>query len=260
MGDGGHDFTKAVKELTRRIQFNVKFGDFTYCGKNVQSDDFTIRVGQADACHAVDPPVVSASRRATPNEPLTPEEITEPRSMINSLNWLARQTRPDLSFVVSALAQSIRESRVKHLILAQKACARAQDNAEFELVFHANTDLDIEVSDIFVSFDASQGNMDSQFGEKTKSQAGYVVGLCNKAVLEGDDEKARIAAAEHYSGAVKRVCRSSLASEANAALEGIEAGFYFRSVLDEITGRGIRPKEKGGGRQLHAFTDSRSLE
>ena len=104
------------------------------------------------------------------------------------------------------------------MIMAQKACASAQDNAQFELVFHADTDLDINASDVFVCFDASQGNMDSQFGEKTKGQAGYVVGLCNEAVLEGDDEKARIAAAEHYSGAVKRVCRSSFASQANAPL------------------------------------------
>lgn len=68
---------------------------------------------------------------------------------------------------------------------------------------------------------------------------------------------------EAYSGSIKRVCRSTLAAEANAFLMGTEAGDYVRSLLLELKNPGlnIREVESELSRPLLvALTDAKSLE
>ena len=56
---------------------------------------------------------------------------------------------------------------------------------------------------------------------------------CGDHMVDGKG-KADITVLEYHSGAIKRVCRSSLAAETKAAFDGIEAAIYMRSVLAEI--------------------------
>ena len=215
---------------------NAKEIDFVYCGKRVrQREDGRLTVGQRDACLAIEPVEIDAARRKNTASPLNPKEITELCSCIGSLGWLARQTRPDLCYVVSCLAQSIGSPTVATLVLARQAVIRAKDHADFELVFYPGN-LDIDSCHVFAVTDASLANVDDRdLGPKirSRSQGAYVIGLCGDRTVDGKG-KADITVLEYHSGAIQRVCRSSFAAETNAALDGIEAAIYVRSVLDPL--------------------------
>ena len=94
----------------------------------------------------------------------------------------------------------------------------------------------------------------ARLAQLAERQAGYIVGVCNECCIFGDGP-GRIIPVEFSSSTIKRVCRSSLAAETNAALEGMEAAIYFRGVLDEMFGlssdESVRP--------ISFITDARSL-
>jgi hypothetical protein len=70
----------------------------TYCGKEVRVDyeQKTITVAQAEYVTALRPRRIAAGRLLEAPD-LTPEELTEYRSCVGSLQWLAGNTRPDLA-------------------------------------------------------------------------------------------------------------------------------------------------------------------
>ena len=252
----GAKYRASMDAISKVVDLNVKETDFVYCGKRVrQHEDGRVTVGQRDACLAIEHVEIDAARRKNPASPLNPEEITELRSCIGSLGWLARQTRPDLCYVVSCLAQSIGSPTVATLVLARQAVTRAKDHADFELVFYPGN-LDIDSCHVFAVTDASLANVDDRdLGPKTRSQGAYVIGLCGDHTVDGKG-KADIAILEYHSGAIKRVCRSSLAAETNAALDGIEAAIYVRSVLEEILSAGLHDAP---WHKVLLFTDAKSL-
>ncbi len=68
---------------------------------------------------------------------------------------------------------------------------------------------------------------------------------------------------EAYSGSIKRVCRSTLAAEANGFLTGVEAADFVRSLLLEMLNPGKKIHELESSYIKHkmiAFTDAKSLE
>ena len=75
---------------------------FRFCGKESQQDeDFVIRVTTEDNTERVQPITCDAkhglTRKATENE------VHQLRSVTQSLAWIARQTRPDLSYRISKI-------------------------------------------------------------------------------------------------------------------------------------------------------------
>lgn len=104
---------------------------------------------------------------------------------------------------------------------------------------------------------------DSSFANTTKmrSQCGYIVGLSLPSMVSGDPTPMFIL--ETYSGSIKRVCRSTLAAEANGFLSATEAADYVRTLLLEIKHPGVslldlyRVFYKS---MICALTDAKSLE
>ena len=182
----GEKYRASMDATSKVADLNVKEVDFVSCGKRVrQHEDGRVTVGQRDACLAIEPVEIDAARRKNTTSPLNPEEITELRSCIGSLSWLARQIRPDLCYVVSCLAQSIGSPTVATLVLARQAVTRAKDHADFELVFYPGN-LDIDSCRIFAVTDASLANVDDRdLGPKIRSRGAYVIGLCGEHTVDG---------------------------------------------------------------------------
>ena len=61
---------------------------------------------------------------------------------------------------------------------------------------------------------------------------------CLGTILDGASTPILIL--ETYSGTIKRVCRSTLAAEANGFLTGVESAEYVRELLLEIWGEAHR--------------------
>ena len=68
-----------------------------------------------------------------------------------------------------------------------------------------------------------------------KSQCGHIGGFCNPQVFNKEDN-GRVIICELTSSTIKRVCRSTLAAEANGLLEGCESAGYLRTLLSEMNG------------------------
>jgi hypothetical protein len=99
IGGGDHIFQQKCKVLKERFLFGKwKLGSGRYRGKDVvQHDDFSVTVGQKYFCKNVVPVSLTKERRKQVQEPITLEELSEARSVIGNLSYLARGTRLDVA-------------------------------------------------------------------------------------------------------------------------------------------------------------------
>ena len=224
-GEGDY-FENTITQLSERIQLSFKDHDFTFCGKKTEQDDqFSVHVSQKAAADALEFILVDRVRRKNLEAPLRDEEKQELRRAIGSLGWLARQSRPDLLASVSLLAQSLGTPVVGHLVQANRVIKACKETSERGLHFLADSvKYDPQVSSLFCCSDASFANGDDeQYGERTRSQLGFIVGI-----RSSND---RFHALEYVSSKIRRVCRSTMSAECNALLEGAESAEYVNQVL-----------------------------
>ena len=81
----------------------VEERNFRFCGKEiVQRDNFDIEVSCKHATETIGPVRYHSTDRKITDE-ASPAEIAQMRNVIGSLGWIARQCRPDLSYLVSKL-------------------------------------------------------------------------------------------------------------------------------------------------------------
>ncbi|CAJ1330014.1 unnamed protein product [Effrenium voratum] len=143
--------------------------------------------------------------------------------------------------------------RVRDVIELNKALKMLKDTADAKMCFCPNDQLTLSDTIVFVCADSSHAN--------AETKAGYVVGLAHKDLAT--DKEVPVLLLEAQSSTIKRVCRSTLAAEANAFLMGAEAADYVRSLLMEM----LHPDEKLINleseyvkRMLLVLTDAKSLE
>ena len=183
----------------------------------------------------MEPPALDKARRRDPSAKLDAGEVTEVRSCLGSIGWLARQTRPDLAFSCSIIAQAMGAPAVSHMMMAYKLAQQAVKYKHGQLIFRPSLELDLWTCKVAVFADSSHANVDCEkLGEKVKSQCGYVCALVSPDFTDG--KKHSLHVLEWHSGSIKRVVRSTLAAEANGLTEGAEAALWLRAVLGEIRG------------------------
>lgn len=184
----------------------------------------------------------------------TAPEVSEIRRVVGAVGWIARQSRPDLLVGVSLLAQNIGDPRVSHVVAANTLIRSALQNADFKLTYRHDRGIDYSCCRLLCSSDASFANATCN-GERIKSQCGYVV-----AVREKTGEGMHCL--EFATSLVKRVCRSTLAAEANSLVTAVEAADYIRSVILAMTRPGLPLAElmdRGDVIPCDVYTDARSL-
>ena len=205
----GKVYQDSISAMEKEIYLKVSHREFRFCGKNVkQHSDGTIELDQFDAIESVDYMPLTKDRRSCINAPLTTEEITSFRGLIGQLGWITRQTRPDLMVNVSVAAQSVSKPRIKDVVNLNKCVKMLKDTADSTWRFVPHPDMKLDDLVVCVFADSSFANI-----EGMKSQCGYVVSLTLPSIRSGSPTPLFVV--ETYSGSVKRVCRSTLAAEAN---------------------------------------------
>ena len=145
--------------------------------------------------------------------------------------------------------------RIKDIIDLNKAVKMLMETSEAKWCFRSS-DLTLNECTVACFADSSWASLDGM-----KSQCGFVICLTCSSIKEGHDVPILIL--ETYSGSIKRVCRSTLAAEANGFLTGAESAEYVREIVLEIVHPGVRLIDldrrylKG---KIIAFTDAKSLE
>ena len=142
-GDGSEAWLSEVERLREALHLTVSTGKFRYCGKNVeQHDDFSVTIDQVESIDQLETIDLTKEKRKDPEIALDAAEISELRSGNGALGWVARQTRPDVAFYTSKIAQSMGMPRVKDILAYNKAVHMLKESRDQKLIFAAGITYD----------------------------------------------------------------------------------------------------------------------
>ena len=152
------------------------------------------------------------------NIDLVKDEYTEFRSLVGALQWMTCGTRPDLAFDTLLHSCKMKKATREDLFLCGKTVKRAKI-----LVSNKFSDLGCQSQwKLIVFSDSSYANLP----DGVSSSFAYVV------LLVGSNGNCCLVSWK--ANKVKRVCRSTLAAETIALVEGIEECLYLRMLLGEL--------------------------
>ena len=187
---------------------------FKYLGLELTEDEERIILSQKDYNTVLKTVFVDKDRDTA--SPLSAQERSILRSKVGQLLWLAKQTRPDIAFDVATVASRLSISTVEDMKRVNKIIRKVQSE-QVNLNFH---DLG-EQMELLLFSDASFGNL-----ADGGSQGGYVI------FLKGMNGKINPVAWQ--SKKIRRVVRSTLASEALALADGVDCVISLAMLLNEL--------------------------
>ena len=183
---------------------------------------------------------VNQNRASQKHGELNQTEQSLLRSQVGRINWAVQGSRPDLGFEMIELSTKLKKGSVSDLQRANKAIKRLKDEQNSnQIVFPCLGDL--EQCKIMVFSDASHANL----SDGVSSVGAHVV------LLVGSDRNCCPLAWQ--ANKIKRVVRSTIAAEALSLQEGLENGFYLRTLLEELLALPAYTI------QLEAYVDNRSV-
>ena len=158
---------------------------------------------------------------------------------MGQINWAVQGSRPDLAFEMIAASTKLKQATVGDLTRAIEMLNSLKDFTSYMLFPCLNQELsDLK---IMIFTDASMGNIN----DGTGSTGAYIVWLADGTGL--------CCPLAWHASKIKRVVRSTIAAEALSLQEGLEAGFYYRTMVEEILG--IPNKTI----PIKAYTDNKSV-
>ena len=166
---------------------------------------------------------LSKARAQDRESELTPEETRCLRAINGSLNWLATQSRPDLSTQVSFSQQAFPRPKVSDALAANQAVRRAKQHAALPVVYRA---IPVEKLTVMIHSDAAYAN-----GREGATQAGYIVSFTDSAMHDGCAVPWTPAFWKSYR--LPRVVNSTLSAEAQAMTMATGMGEWALLLLSE---------------------------
>lgn len=211
---------------------------FKYIGLNIEQGQHVITLDQNDYIGSLKKIEVSRERRENKECPLNDREIDDIRSALGQLGWISSNTRPDLAFDICYITGRLTNPTIKELIMTNKTIIKAQSET-VKLQFGNSAPFNDDVIESY--HDASFGNL-----ENGGSQGGFVVFMGNK----NNRLKSPIM---WQSRKIRRVVKSTMASETLACVDCAEASVWLNELYSEIMGHN-KPKLA-----IKCFTDSKQL-
>ena len=222
------DKTKQTFVISKEDQSDLK-----YIGLELKQSMDKITVSQKKYIESLDE--IRLERKLGNEEELNKKEKRMLRGAVGQLNWIAFQTRPDMAFDACNTAVSLKNATFKDVKNANKSIRKAKTN-EVKIEFKNIGDL--KKGEIICYTDASFRNLKGE-----SSQGGHII------FLKGSKTFSPIT---WQSKKIKRIVKSTLASEALALDDAADSCFYLKTLLQEITGQ-------NSGFPITLKTDSRNL-
>ena len=208
-GGAGAEYETAIARLKQRFPYRKwRVGSGEFCGLMYHQDPLTYEITyqQTEYARHLRPITLSKDRRQQRDAPATDREINALRAINGAANWLASQSRPDLSVQTSFSQQAFPAPKVSDLLFANQLVRRAKQHAEVSVTVR-----DIPLDELAISChsDAGFANAGSH-----QTQAGYVLAFVNRAL---DDDKPSVWSPFSWkSYKMQRVVASTLAGESQA--------------------------------------------
>ena len=171
------------------------------------------------------------------------------RSVLGALGYLARESRPDLSGPVSILQSRFNKAQVSDI----QETNRVVRLPRLTQISHCLFAKFLWITSVCVSYgDASGASTRAE-----QAQAGYVIMIADRALLEG--LAAPVTLVSWRSHRVKRVVASASAAEAMGLSEAISQGDWVRALWSEVVlGLSLREwREQENVPPLISVTDSK---
>ena len=219
--------------LQRFLAGRVASGKFKYIGLNIlQTEKHEIYLDQNEYSSSIEEPVITGNKNDKVD--LSAEEYTTFRALVGAMNWLVCGSRPDLAY--DLLEHSTKFKKATKSDLSQ--CIRSVRKCKKETVVNKFSCLELGLPMKLILFsDASFANLP----DSVSSSLGYVIFMA--------DCNGKCSTISWRSNKIRRICRSTLAAESMALIEGLEESLYIQSVLDEL----------GFLHTITAIVDSKSL-
>ena len=235
-GDGGH--YKQIDALRQRFTF----GKFKFLQDEEEGVGFNGRRMKQDASFSFyyDLQKFIEERLSPVNivgkvgeEPATPQEVSEARAVLGSLNWLGREGRPDLVGEVSILSSRVPDLRVRDLKEINKTVERAKATASLCVTIKGIPEKEIGFG---VVSDASYGNV-----RDGGSQGGHCVVSFNVGIHRGETVDCNVL--YWKSGRIHRVVSSTLAAESMSLSRALGDLMWCVTLFNELTHVGFELKD-----------------
>ena len=211
---------------------------FLYTGFCLDQKENGITLDQVQYVRNLDVPGLDPARTLKKEDSLTAVEQSQLRSICGALNWIVMITRPDLSFDLIDLSTKQQKGQVSDLVRARKLLTSVSPGDCRLFLPRLNPDS----LQMIVYTDASFGNLDNGSG----SMGGHIVFLT--------DTSGQCCTIDWKSRKIKRIVRSTLASETLSLGDGLETGLFLKDLFCELLGK------KFESVPVIAIVDNRSLE
>ena len=99
---------------------------FRYVGLNISQCESGIRVNQEEYVAEMEEIPVTYKRKSDKSSPLTKAEMQSFRATAGQLNWVATQTRPDVSYDALELNMNMNNATVEQMLRANKSVRHAK--------------------------------------------------------------------------------------------------------------------------------------
>ena len=213
---------------------------FRYIGLDIQHTENGIALHQQTYIDEIKPISIAPSRSVRKNDDLNQDEMSLLRESIGQFNWVATQSRPDISYDVMDLSMSIKNAKIEHLSQANKVLKKLKGENSVILFPRLGKLEDIRLA---VFSDASYANL----SDGVSSAEGYVI------LMIGSNGKCCPIA--WTSRKIRRVVKSTIAAETLAMVDGLDMTLYLVATLQEVLGYPVNSDSI----PINCYIDNKSL-
>ena len=252
LGGSGPEFDSAVEKLKARFPYRKwRINNGEFCGAFYDQDPQTktIRMSMKNCAEKLRP--ANIKRGVSSDQPLDALQIRTLRAINGSLNWLATQSRPDISAQTSISQQAFPNPKIKHLRHANNVVRRARMHSDLTITF---TPIKPESLTVVCHSDAAFANV----GDYT--QAGHIIAFTETSLQDG--HVAAWCPITWKSHRLTRAVSSTLAAESQSLATASGTVEWIMLLLSEILDGPFRLRdcrEKLSCRKPILVTDCKSL-
>ena len=206
---------KEKTEICSKFKVGTQGVDyFKYVGLQVAHTNGIISLDQKHYFLSVKEVEVHSTSSRHKHDALNDTEHAQFKSGVGQLNWVANQTRPDISFDVMYLSMKAKNAEVEDMILMNKVIRNLHSRDSFIVFPKRQISKGLK---FYMFIDASFANLP----DGVSSSSGFLLFLVDA------DEQCNLIS--WSSTKIKRVIKSTLAAEAHAIEEGIDADVCMSS-------------------------------
>ena len=164
-------------------------------------------------------------RRGNPEALASPSEKSAFTTLVYQLNWVGKETRPEVAGSSSLLASKVKEPAIKDVTEAKAAANLFRSSAAQKIVIWPIPPEDLRFS--VVSDSAGAGSADGE-----RAQGAWLVLSSERGLADGD--LSRVSPMAWRSSRLRRVVSSTLAGETLALCQGVAEMEWLQAIWQDV--------------------------